>query len=56
MIVFFVTGGFIIKCVFDLNSVCTIVDLQTFGALAGAGVLELVFELKGLISIFKRKE
>lgn len=57
IILFIITGGMVLKCVFNApDSSCQITNFQTFGALAAAGVLEMVFEFKGLITIFKKKD
>lgn len=58
IIVFIMVGGFIVKCVFnapELASYCQIADFKAFGALVSAGVLELIFEFRGLVSIFQSK-
>lgn len=58
IVLFIVVGGFILKCTLNtevINSVCSITDFKAFGALVSAGVLEMIFEFKGLIAIFQRK-
>lgn len=57
MIMFFIiTGGLIIKCVGGaVPASCETVSPLVFGGLASAGVLELIFEVKGFISIFINK-
>lgn len=57
-ILFIMIGGFILKCVINPSSVdsyCQIADVKAFGALVSAGVLELIFEFRGLITIFQSK-
>jgi hypothetical protein len=59
MVMFFiVVGGFIVQCVggIGIKPDCGVVSPLVFGGLAVAGTLELVYELKGIISIFSRKE
>jgi hypothetical protein len=59
MILFIIIGGFILKCVINqnpLDSTCSIVDFRTFGALATSGILELIFEFKGVAAIFQKKD
>lgn len=56
--IFILLGGMIIRCAVSPNfidSYCAIADYKMFGALASAGVLELIFELRGLVAIFQRK-
>jgi hypothetical protein len=58
IILFIIVGGFVLQCTLNqavATSSCMIADYRAFGALAGAGVLELIFEFKGLLAIFQRK-
>lgn len=58
IILFILIGGMVIRCSLNVNpldSFCKISDFQSFGAFASAGVLELIFELKGLVAVFQRK-
>lgn len=59
IIIFIIVGGFVLKCVLSTNiadSMCAIADFKAFGALASAGALELIFEFRGLLSIFQKKD
>lgn len=58
IVLFIVAGGFIIHCVINpaaADTYCTVADFKTFGALVSAGVLEMIFEFKGLIAIFRKR-
>lgn len=59
MVMFFiVVGSLIIQCVggVGIKPECTTISPLTFGALSVAGALELIYEIKGFVSIFIRKE
>lgn len=59
IVTFIIVGGFVLQCVLNTTpseTYCSIANMKTFGALVSAGALELVFEFRGLISIFQRKD
>lgn len=49
-------GGFILQCSLNTQSVCSFIDTKSLGLLLSAGVLETLVELRGVITIFQKKD
>lgn len=57
MILFILLAGMVIRCTIHSDvfaSYCAISDYKTFGTLASLGLLELVYEMRGVIAVFQR--